>query len=171
MSVVGPAQGALAECEDAFAASAGLFAAACAELAAPEAAVMTHARLEDLLGARMREVTRQLFQDHLTLRARDEVRRQEVVDTAGVGRSRIERGRRRMLATVFGKVTVVRIAYRGTGVADLHPADAVLNLPDGMHSHGLARLAAIESARGSFADACERINAVTGTCCQCRSRL
>ena len=53
-----------------------------------------------------------------------------------------------MLATVFGKVTVARIAYRGTGVADLHPADAVLNLPDGMHSHGLARLAAIESARG-----------------------
>jgi hypothetical protein len=39
----------------------------------------------------------------------------------------------------------------------------VLNLPDGMHSHGLARLAAIESARGSFADACERINAVTGS--------
>jgi hypothetical protein len=58
---------------------------------------------------------------------------------------------------------VVRIAYRGTGVADLHLADAVLNLPDGMHSHGLARLAAIESARGSFADACERINAVTGS--------
>ncbi|WP_435851555.1 ISKra4 family transposase [Streptomyces mirabilis] len=158
-----PAQGALAECEDAFATSAGLFAAACTELAAPEAAVMTHAQLEELLGARMREVTRQLFQDHLTLRARDEVRRQEVVDAAGVGRSRIERDRHRMLATVFGKVTVVRIAYRGTGVADLHPADAVLNLPDAMHSHGLARLAAIESARGSFADACERINAVTGS--------
>ncbi|WUH42538.1 hypothetical protein OHA71_47265 [Streptomyces sp. NBC_00444] len=84
------------------------------------------------------------------------------MDSAGVGRSRIERGRRRILATVFGKVTVVRIAYRGTGVADLHPADGVLNPPDGMHSHGLARLAAIESARGSFADACERINAVTG---------
>ncbi|MEU6323238.1 ISKra4 family transposase [Streptomyces sp. NPDC047009] len=163
MSVVGPADGVLEECEDAFAASAGMFAAACAELAAPEAAVMTHAQLEDLLGARMREVTRQLFQDHLTLRARDEVRREEVVDTAGVGRSRIERDRNRMLATVFGKVTVVRIAYRGTGVADLHPADAVLNLPDAMHSHGLARLAAIESARGSFADACERINAVTGS--------
>nr|WP_200309443.1 ISKra4 family transposase [Streptomyces adelaidensis] len=163
MSVVGPAQGALAECEDAFAASAGMFAAACAELAAPQAAVMTHAQLEDLLGERMREVTRQLFQDHLTLRARDEVRRREVVDAAGVGRSRIERGRRRRLATVFGKVTVVRIAYRGARVADLHPADAVLNLPDGMHSHGLARLAAIESSRGSFADACERINAHTGS--------
>lgn len=90
--MVRPSDGALAECEDAFAASAGLFAAACAELAAPEAAVMTHARLEDLLGARMREVTRQLFQDHLTLRARDEVRREDVVDAAGAGRSRIERG-------------------------------------------------------------------------------
>ncbi len=123
---------------------------------------MTHAQLEDLLGARMREVTRQLFQDHLTLRARDEVRREEVVDSAGVGRSRIERGRRRRLATVFGKVTVARIAYRGGRVAHLHPADAVLNLPERMHSHGLARLAAIESSRGSFADACERINAVTG---------
>ncbi|MFF4754921.1 hypothetical protein ACWD5R_43885 [Streptomyces sp. NPDC002514] len=149
--------------EDAFAASAGLFTATCAELAAPQAAVMTHAQLEDLLGARMREVTRQLFQDHLTLRAGNEARRQEVVDAAGVLRSRIERGRNRMLATVFGRVTVVRIAYRGTGVADPQPADAVLNLPDGMHSHGLARLAAIESARGSFADACERINTVTGS--------
>ncbi|WP_435835085.1 ISKra4 family transposase [Streptomyces antibioticus] len=160
---MGPAQGALAECEDAFAASAGLFAAVCAELAVPEAAVMTHAQLEDLLGLRMREVTRQLFQDHLTLRARDEVRVDQVVDVAGVERTRIERGRHRTLATVFGKVTVTRIAYRGTGVADLHPADAVLNLPDGMHSHGLAKLAAIESSRGSFADACERINAHTGS--------
>lgn len=64
---------------------------------------------------------------------------------------------------MFGKVTVTRIAYRGTGMADLHPADAVLNLPDGMHSHGLAKLAAIESSRGSFADARERINAHTGS--------
>ncbi|MED7829019.1 hypothetical protein VXC91_46205, partial [Streptomyces chiangmaiensis] len=142
MSVIGPAKSALAECEEAFAASAGMFAEVCTELAAPQAAVMTHAQLEDLLGARMREVTRQLFQDHLTLRADNEVRRQEVVDATGVERSRIERNRHRTLATVFGKVTVTRIAYRGTGVGDLHPADAVLNLPDGMHSHGLARLAA-----------------------------
>ena len=124
---------------------------------------MTHAQLEDLLGARMREVTRQVFQEHLTLRARNEDRHDQVVDTAATGCSRTERGRHRTLATVFGKVTVVRIAYSSIGVADLHPADAVLNLPDRMHLHGLAGLAAIESARGSFADACERINAVTGS--------
>ncbi|WP_326741976.1 hypothetical protein [Streptomyces sp. NBC_01768] len=90
-----PARSALAECEDPFAASAGLFAAVCVELAAPETAVMTHSRLEDLLGARMREVTRQLFQDHLTLQARDEARTDRVVDTAGVERTRIERSQHR----------------------------------------------------------------------------
>lgn len=71
---------------------------------------MTHAQSEDLLGAWMREVIRQLFRDHLTLRATDEVRREEVVGAAGAERSRIERGRHRMPATVFGRVTVVRIA-------------------------------------------------------------
>ncbi|KEG37969.1 hypothetical protein [Streptomyces griseorubens] len=74
------------------------------------------------------------------------------VDAAGVERTRIERGRRRP-ATVFGKVTVTRIARRGTGVEDLHPADAALNPPSGMHAHGLARPAAIEATRGTFAEA------------------
>jgi len=95
----------------------------------------------------MREVTRALFQDHLTLRAMTEVRVETVVDTADVERTRIERGRKRLLATVFGKVTVTRIAYRGTGVADLHVADAVLNLPAGVHSHGLGKLTAIEAEK------------------------
>ncbi|MCX4428996.1 hypothetical protein [Streptomyces mirabilis] len=63
---------------------------------------------------------------------------------------------------MFGKVTATRIAYRGTGVADLHPADAVLNMPVGMYSHGVAKLAAIEADRGSFAEAAQRVNALTG---------
>ncbi|WP_079190230.1 ISKra4 family transposase [Actinacidiphila paucisporea] len=147
--------------ESAFAAARGLFDQITEELASPDAAVLTHSRLEDLLGSRMREVTRQLYQDHLRLRALTEQRLPEVVDAAGAPRTRIERGRSRTLATVFGKVTVTRLAYRGDTVANLHPADAVLNLPAGIHSHGLARLAAVEASRGSFAEACEQINAVT----------
>jgi hypothetical protein len=152
----------LAATESAFAAARGLFDQVTEELASPETAGLTHSQLENLLGSRMREVTRQLYQDHLRLRAMTEQRLPEVVDATGVERTRIERGRSRTLATVFGKVTVTRIAYRGDGVADLHPADAVLNLPAGMHSHGLGKLAAVEASRGSFADACERINAMTG---------
>jgi hypothetical protein len=152
----------LAATEDAFAASRGLFEQVAADLAGPKTAEMTHSQLEDMLGARMREVTRALFQDHMSLRALTEVRVPDVVDADGIERTRIERGRTRILATVFGKVTATRIAYRGTGVADLHVADAALNMPAGMHSHGVAKLAAIEAARGSFAEASERVNALTG---------
>lgn len=161
MSGVAGAAG-LAAAEDAFAASRGLFEQVTADLSGPDTAQLTHSQLEDLLGLRMREVTRSLFQDHLNLRALTETRAADVVDADGVERTRIEHGRGRVLATVSGKVTATRIAYRGNGVADLHVADAVLNMPAGMHSHGVAKLAAIEAARGSFAEATGRVNALTG---------
>lgn len=55
---------------------------------------------------------------------------------------------------MFGDVRVRRHAYRAPGSRNLCPADARLNLPAAKHSHGLRRLFAIESARGSFDDAC-----------------
>ena len=48
---------------------------------------------------------------------------------------------------------VRRLAYRAHGQANLHPADAALNLPAEKHSHGLRRLAATEAARGAFDEA------------------
>ena len=53
-------------------------------------------------------------------------------------------------------------AVSATSTRNLHPADAVLNLPVGRHSAGLQRLAAVEAARGSFADAREAIERATG---------
>ena len=50
----------------------------------------------------------------------------------------------------------------GTPAGNLHPADAVANLPVGRHSAGLSRLAAIEAARGSFGDARDAIERATG---------
>lgn len=49
-----------------------------------------------------------------------------------------------------------------TPTRNLHPADAVLNLPVGRHSAGLQRLAAVEAARGSFAGAREAIERASG---------
>jgi hypothetical protein len=131
-------------------------------LEGPQAAQMTHAQLEQRLQVECRELMRQLQQDHLDLRAVRERRLAEVVDAEQVSRVRAEPGRERGLATVFGQVMVERIAYRSRGHADLHPADAVLNLPVEKHSHGLRRLAALESARGSFADTAAAIARVTG---------
>ena len=54
-----------------------------------------------------------------------------------------------------------RLAYRHRGAANLYPADAVLNLPEELHSHGLRELAAIESVRGSFKQAKEAIERAT----------
>jgi hypothetical protein len=42
----------------------------------------------------------------------------------------------------------VRLAEPGAG--NWRPADAALSLPAGRHSHSLAKLAALEAARGSF---------------------
>ena len=73
-----------------------------------------------------------------------------VIDADGTARSRVETGHTRALSTVFGKVDVARIAYRAPARPNLHPADAVLNLPAERHSHGLRRLAAVEATRGSY---------------------
>jgi hypothetical protein len=97
----------------------------------------------------------QLGQDSIDLRAARETRLQEVVDVDGYPRCTAEPGHQRALLTRFGPVTVTRIAYRARQRGNLHPADAVLNLPPEQHSHGLRRLAALEAARGSFADAAD----------------
>ena len=131
-------------------------------LAGGQAAALRHAELEEQLDARGRELLRRLHQDHLDLRAAREQRRSEVAGADGIIRARVEAGHRRRLATVFGEVTVTRMAYRAPGAANLHPADATLNLPEERHSHGLRKLAAIESARGSFESAAAAITRATG---------
>ena len=121
-----------------------------------------HAELEEQLGVRGRELLRRLHQDHLDLRAARERRREEVTGADGITRTRVEIGHRRDLVTVFGEVTVTRMAYRAPGAANLHPADADLNLPEEKHSHGLRKLAAIEAVRGSFESAAAAITRATG---------
>jgi hypothetical protein len=123
---------------------------------------MTHDRVEDWLLQRGRELMRQLMRDHADLRAVRELRRDGVVGSDGVVRTRVESGHARGLTTVFGPVTVERIAYRAPGSANLHPSDAVWNMPVGLHSHGLARLAVREAVRGSFDEARTAVERATG---------
>ena len=126
------------------------------------AATLSHGELEEQLQVDARELFRQLLQDHLDMRAQNELRIGEVTDASGVPRRTAETGHTRTLATVFGEVDVTRIAYRRRGKVNLHPADAALNLPVEKHSHGLRQLAAIESSRGSFEGAMQAIGRSTG---------
>jgi len=123
---------------------------------------LDHAELEEQLMVRGRELQRQLLQDHLDLRAVREGRLPEVIGEDQVTRWHAEFGHERLLATVFGQVSVSRIAYRAKGADSRYPAEAVLNLPVGKHSHGLARLAAAHAACGSFEQAQAVIERATG---------
>ena len=149
--------------EDPFAHSRELFEAMIAMLASAETAQLTHARIEDTITTRGRELYRSMLQDHLDLRALREVDHEHVVGAEGVERTRTETGHHRKLTTVFGQVSVERKAYRALGAPNLHPADAALSLPVERHSHGLRKLAALESARGSFEDAAQAVSRATGT--------
>ena len=63
---------------------------------------------------------------------------------------------------MFREVAVRLIAYRKRGRPNLHPADAGLNLPAEKQPHGLRKLAAVESSRGSFDEAVQAIERATG---------
>lgn len=127
-----------------------------------DAAGLSHAELEERLEVDGRELLRRLLDDHLALRALRERRLERVVGDEEVVRGRVESGHVRALETVFGTVSVERLAYRAPGVANLHPADAALNLPVERHSHALRKLAALEVARGSYQDAGDAIERSTG---------
>ena len=155
-----PAQ--TAQLTETFAAADALYGALVGFLDGADAAGLTHEQLEARLDRDGRTLLRQLLQDHLDLRARREERRADVVDAQGRAHHAVEAGHCRGLETVFGRVTVARLAYRAKGAANLHLADAALNLPAERHSHGLRRLAAIEATRGSYEEAAAAIERQTG---------
>jgi hypothetical protein len=147
----------------AFTAARGLFESLVGDLADRSADRLTHGELEAMIGRRGREVMRELLQGHMDLRSIREPQLKQITDVSGVAHRRIERGHERLLATVFGTVTVTRIAYRALNASNLHPLDAALNLPAERASHGLRRLAALEAVRGSFDDAQTAIARASGT--------
>jgi hypothetical protein len=146
----------------AFTRSFEVFTSIVAELEADQNEAWTHGMLEDHLGKRSRELMRQLYQDRLDSQAGSEQRRTGIVGADQVARTRVEHGHQRSLSTVFGEVTVTRKAYRAPKTVNLYPADEILNLPSSSHSDGLAKLAVLESVRGSFDTAIEAITRGTG---------
>lgn len=118
--------------------------------------------LEEYVTTAGRELQRQLMQDQLDARAAAEVRLEQVTGADGVTRRRAEAGHTRLVATTVGRVQVTRIAYRTPGAANLHPADALLSLPDRMCSFPLQRLVVHEVASGSLRAAREAIIRSTG---------
>ena len=107
--------------DDGFARSRARFEGMVGFLDGAGAAELDHGELEKRLETQGRELLRLLYQDHLDLRAARERRLDEVVDADGVDRPSMEAGHARALTTIFGEVSVTRLAYRRRGHANLHP--------------------------------------------------
>jgi hypothetical protein len=119
-----------------------------------------HGAVEAFVTERGREWARLLFEEHNELRAEREVR-VAVVGADGAERTSA-RDSLRHLETVVGNVAVPRLAYQKPGHADLHPLDALLNLPCDLFSDGVRRLVAKESATSSFEEVVVRLRDYTG---------
>jgi hypothetical protein len=91
-----------------------------------------------------------------------EPRLEAVADAHEVQRPAVERDHCRQLSSMFGEVTVGRLAYRARGEENLYVADGVLNLPAEHASHGVRRLAATAAAAGSFEGATGQLRQRTG---------
>ena len=122
----------------------------------------TQEALEDYLTVAGRELLRQAAQDQLDARARVEARRARVTGADQVVRRWAERGHRRAVLSTLGRLEVDRIAYRAPGVANLHPADAVLSLAPELYSRPLQRAVVHEVATGSLRAAAQALDRTTG---------
>ncbi len=132
------------------------------QLTGAHADELEHGELEVLIERDGRELLRQLLQDRLDLRAVREPRLDAVADAHEVPRPAVEPDHRRRLSSVFGEVTVDRLAYRARGQENLYVADGVLNLPAEHASHGVRRVAARAAAAGSFEHATGQVRERTG---------
>ncbi len=156
-----PATSPLSE-SDAFSVSDAFYEGLVGFLRDVDASGLTHDELEARLDVDGRQLCRQLLQDHLDLRATREMRASSVRDANGIVHRAVESDHRRTLETIFGEVTITRLAYRSKGAENLHLQDASLNLPAGRHSNGLSERCAIEAARGSYEEAKAAIERTTG---------
>lgn len=129
-------------------------------LSSCEAMEATHSELEARVERDGREYERRLLQAHMDLRAaRENVVKVQGAD--GVVRGTC-RDSGRPLRSVFGAVSVARLAYQAPGVDGLHPMDAALNLPVELYSHGVRRCVAEQLARCSYEEVVEHVSAKTG---------
>ena len=130
-------------------------------LASEELLSAPHSAAEAYVNARGREWARLALEAQYALRAARE-RRVEVVGADAIERGAVRESERH-IETLVGTVAAPRLAYQQAGHADLHPMDAMLNLPtEDSFSHGVRRMAAMESASGSFEEVVDRIRDYTG---------
>lgn len=131
-------------------------------LTSDEVSQMDHSDLENLVDRDGREILRQLYQDHLDLRASREEKLAGIQGSDGKYRNHRRDGETKKLRVVFGDVEVTRISYEGRGMSSLKPLDAKLNLPGRLCSYGVQRHLVNHAIQMSFGATGEQMEGMTG---------
>lgn len=135
---------------------------AMAAWAADDAAGLDHGDREKALAESGRDLQRQLLEATFAIDAAREERVVQVTSAAGIRHGSVEKGHDRGVASIFGPVRAVRLAYRNRREPNLYPADARWGLPDDPYSMGMRALVAFHLAVGGYGQAQEIIQARTG---------
>lgn len=133
----------------------------------PKALKQTLDDVEREQDKRGREVQRLLLEAHMEGRGLGDVGRAVEVVVREGGRKRARRhGQRRhherKVLTIFGTITVARLAYHAAEAASVHPLDEQAALPERMFSYEVQRRLALGSLQGPFDEALERVQESTG---------
>ncbi len=143
-----------------FRTSAQVFLALTQHMGSRETMSMRHSSIENIISTDIRELSRNIFEEHIDLRNLGEVG-DSIVGSDGVVRTH-KRILERVLVCLFGNVTIRRLGYGARGHNSLFPKDAILNLPIESYSHGIRKLVAQEAARGPFNEVMEVVKRITG---------
>lgn len=127
-----------------------------------EVSQMDHSALEKLVNQEGREILRQLYQDHLDLRASKEEKLEGIQGSDSKYRNHRREGERKKLRVLFGDVEVTRISYEGRNMSSLKPLDAELNLPIRLCSYGVQRQLVDHAIQMSFGATGEQMEGMTG---------
>jgi len=130
--------------------------------AADDAVGLDHGDREKALAESGRELQRQLLEATFSIDSAREERIVQVTSAAGIRHGTVEKGHDRGVASIFGPVRAVRLAYRNRREPNLCPADARWGLPDDPYSMGMRALVAYHLAGGGYGQAQEVIEARTG---------
>ena len=120
------------------------------------ACLQDHGITEEYIRTNGDELLRRMFQGYLDKQAEDEERAVSVVSADGIPRNHIRQNTSRVLTTVFGKVTVKRLAYSQRNVSSEFPLDADLNLNDDQYSEGVRKRVVTDAIDRSYDNVVKR---------------
>lgn len=130
------------------------------QLSSDTSASMDHAEVESFIDKKTEEVRRRLLQGHFDQRSEEEAV-DLVVGADGVDRPH-RRATSRKLMSLFGLVTLHRVALSKRAVGALMPLDAELNMPAGLYSFGVRKRLVNEAANLSFDVTVDNVLSTTG---------